>query len=201
MCSNDHAGRGSEATSTVALVAFVEPGPVYESRTRHARTDTRLILDVLTATQRWQEERGEQATAKPIREMIWFHWELPRMREIRENRQGTLVRGKYPAWVPWSPSARSAYEVGERIGLEHVYPAHLIVRDLLARTPKNEAMLIRKLTGLLQYAVVTSADNKALRAARVHNRLAPDSANPWDRYRRAGLPLHRFRPLVPLPER
>jgi hypothetical protein len=182
-------------------MVFVEPGPVYQARTKNARTDTRLILDVLAATRRWQDDRGVQAAVKPIREMIWAHWELPRMREIRTNRHGTLVRQKYPAWVPWSPSARTANATGGRISLEHVHPANLIVRDLLETAPKTEGVLIRKLIRLLQYAVVTPTDNEALRAARVHNHLAPDSADPWDRYRHAGLPLHRFRPLIPLPGR
>ena len=180
-------------------MGFVEPGPVYAPRTKHARTDTRLILEVITSTARWQAERDTQANVKPIREFIWFHWELPRLRDIRDRRGGTLVAGKYPAWVPWSPSARRAHRHGGRVGLEHVYPAQLIVRDLLDKPPANEAMLIRKLTRLLQYAVVTAEDNTALRTARVHHGLAPDSCNPWDRYRVAGLPLDQFRPLVDLP--
>lgn len=179
-------------------MSFVEPGPVYPPRTKHAGTDTQLILEVITATARWQDERGMQANVKPLREFVWFHWELPRLRDIRDRRGGTLISGKYPAWVPWSPSARLAHRDGGRIGLEHVYPAQLIVRDLLDKPPANSSMLIRKLTRLLQYAVVTPEDNAALRAARVHHGLAPDSSNPWDRYRVAGLALDRFRPLIEL---
>lgn len=180
---------------------FVEPGPVYPPRTKHARTDTRLILAVLTATATWQEERGENANVKPIRELIWFHWELPRLRDIRDGQGGRLVRGKYPAWVPWSPSARVAHDHDGKIGLEHVHPANEIVRDLLSKAPANEAMLIRKLTRLLQYAVVTPADNERLRAAGVHHRVPGGSSSAWDRYRAAGLPLDEFRPLEPLPGR
>jgi hypothetical protein len=182
-------------------VSFVAPGPVYPPRTKHARTDTKLILTVVRATADWQVDRRETANVKPIREFIWFHWELPRLRDIRDRRGGRLVRGKYPAWVPWSPSARLADQRDGRVGLEHVHPANEIVRDLLDRPPANEAMLIRKLTRLLQYAVVTPADNEQLRIAGVHHRLPQGSQDAWDRYRAAGLPLDDFRPLEPLRER
>ena len=62
-------------------------------------------------------------------------WEQPRLPR-------PLYRSKYPLSVPWTPAARAAYETGGAVSLEHVLPAAVLVRRLIADPPANAAALV-----------------------------------------------------------
>ena len=84
----------------------VLPTRVYAPRSKNAIADAGLILEVVRATAAWQLERDVPAVVKPIRELIWFVWEQPRLVELSRKYEVPLIRSKYPSWVPWSPAAR-----------------------------------------------------------------------------------------------
>lgn len=153
------------------------------------RTDASLILSVVHATRTWQEETGRTAPVKPLRELLWTVWEQPRLPR-------PVHRGKYPLSVPWTPAARAAYADNPKapLSIEHVVPASVFVRSLLASPPANNAALVRVLNAI-SYVVIAPEDNQLLNAAGVGAKLAPGSADPLDRYRLAGLDPSQFSPL------
>jgi hypothetical protein len=57
----------------------VLPTRVYAPGSKNAIADAGLILEVVRATAAWQLERDVPAVVKPIRELIWFVWEQPRL--------------------------------------------------------------------------------------------------------------------------
>lgn len=125
---------------------------------------------------------------KPLRELLWTVWEQPRLPR-------PVHRGKYPLSVPWTPAARAAYRDPKApLSIEHVVPASVFVRSLLASPPANNAALVRVLN-TIRYVVIAPDDNQILNAAGVGAKLAPGSADPLDRYRLAGLDPALFCPL------
>lgn len=153
------------------------------------RADATLILAVVHATRSWQEATGRTAPVKPLRELLWTVWEQPRLPR-------PVHRGKYPLSVPWTPAARAAYDdPAARLSIEHVVPAAVFVRRLLAKPPKTTAALVRTLN-TITYVVVAPEDNQRLVAAGVGAKLAPQSSDPLDRYRVAGLDPAQFAPLT-----
>lgn len=151
------------------------------------RVDARLILASLHATAEWERATGRPSNIKPLRELIWFVWEQPRLPR-------PLYKSKYPLSVPWTPAARAAYEVDGPVSLEHVMPAAVLVRRLIADPPGNAASLVRILRSI-EYVVIAPDDNRRLMAARVGSKLPPGSSDPWDRYRKAGLDLATLTPI------
>lgn len=183
------------ATDPIAL-----PSRVYAPGSKNAVADANLILEVVRATAAWQTERDVPAVVKPIRELIWFVWEQPRLVELSRKHGAPLIRSKYPSWVPWSASARRALKADPkaRLVIEHVYPSSRLVRGLLSKPPANQATLIRKLSTLLNYAIITPEDNKVVTNAGYGNKLVKGSKDPWDRYRASGIRPEGFKPLHPL---
>jgi hypothetical protein len=141
----------------------------------------------LRAAVAWQEATGKPANVKPLRELIWFVWEQPRL-------QRPLYKSKYPLTVPWTPAARAAYAVGGPVLLEHVLPAAVLVRRLLADPPGNPAALVRMLRSI-EYVVIAPEDNQRLMKARVGSKLPPGSSEPWDRYQAAGIDRASLAPI------
>src|SRR4051812_16762181 len=125
----------------------------------HHKSDAELILSVIHATVEWQHKTGVPAVIKPLRELIWFVWEAPRLPTPR-------IRNKYPCEVPWSPAARRAIRPASRARLiiKHVLPMTLLVRKLLATPPAGSAALVRILKARLRYLVIAPADNQKLTA-------------------------------------
>jgi len=157
---------------------------------RERSSDAELILSVVRATADWQQSTNLDAIVKPLRELIWAVWEWPRLPR-------PLVRGKYPASVPWSPGARRAFRADRtcRLVLEHVTPASVIVRDLIRQPPANRASLVRTLRRRLEHVVIAPEENRALSAAGVGWSLPKGSNDPWSRYELIGLRRESFRPL------
>ena len=174
----------------------------YGARTADARRDATLILECLHATKRWSDECGTRAVSKPIRELLWFVWEKPRLARYADTHKLLMPKRKYPGWVPWSPGARKVYRRGlsEPLVLEHVTPSALIVQDLIARPPGSPAALIKILNDRLAYTVLTPEENQAITRAGHWTKLVDGDPDPWSRYRAAGLDLARFRSLVTPPE-
>ena len=102
------------------------------------RADVTLILAVVNATRTWEEQAGRTAPVKPLRELLWTVWEQPRLPR-------PVYRGKYPLSVPWTPAARAAYgDPTARLSIEHVTPAAVLVRRLLAAPPSTNACACSK---------------------------------------------------------
>lgn len=155
------------------------------------RDDADLILAVLRATAQWEGDTQSSAIVKPVRELLWFVWERPRL--------GETVRRKYPVSALWSRDARDAYAVDHKtpLVLEHVTPVNLIVRDLLRRPPKTVAALVRVLNRRIEHMVLTPDENRKLFRAKVAGKLPEGSVDARDRYAIAGLDVKGFAPLVP----
>ncbi len=143
---------------------------------------------MLHAAATWQETSGRPPTIKPIRELMWFVWEQPRLPR-------PVHRGKYPLSVPWTPAARRAYEEpGAPVSIEHVIPAAVLVRRLLQDPPGTTEALMDFLDEI-EYVVIAPEDNRLLNAAGVGSKFAPSSKDPWDCYRAAGLDPSTFVPV------
>lgn len=166
-------------------------------RTPGAIRDARLILEVLQATSRWSGDAERPAVSKPIRELIWFVWEQPRLRRYAEANGLRLIASKYPSWVPWSSGARAVLK-GRRSGhlvLEHLTPTRVIVQDLLARPPETPAALIKVLNQRLAHTVLSSDENRLITAAGYASKLVEGDPDPLARYRAAKLRLNHFKPI------
>lgn len=174
----------------------------YGARTADARRDATLILECLHATKKWSDECGTKAVSKPIRELLWFVWEKPRLARYADKHKLPMLKRKYPGWVPWSPGALKVYKRGlsEPLVLEHVTPSSIIVQDLITRPPGSPAALIKILNARLAYTVLTPIENQAITLAGYGTKLVHGDPDPWSRYRAAGLDLTMFRSLATPPE-
>lgn len=147
--------------------------------------DAELILTMVRASAEWEQATGRAARVKPLRELMWFTWEQPRLPK-------PLYLSKYPLTAPWTPAAFARYEQRARgLVIEHVTPASVLVRRLLEEPPAAAEDLMRLLEQIT-YVVITDDDNRLLKAAGVDSSLAPGSDDPWDRYRVAGLKRSMF---------
>lgn len=152
--------------------------------------DAELILSVLQAAHAWERASARYLKVKPIRELIFWVWEDPRLPQ-------PLLRSKYPLTVPWTPVAQALYPNGAgEVSLEHVTPAAVIVASLLDNPPPDPGALVEILQRI-EYVVIAPEDNRRLKAAGVDSKLAPGSTDPWDRYRVAGLDPSTFAPITP----
>jgi hypothetical protein len=134
-----------------------------------------------------------------LREALWFIWEKPRL-------PAPLVASKYPKPYPWSPGARAEYrrhsgkrpEGGWGLVLEHLYPRELFVADLLSNSERaSSADVVELLNGRLMGAVVRRDEDRQLPTrAQSAGAWHDYAADPWLRYRSAGLPLADFGPLA-----
>jgi hypothetical protein len=149
--------------------------------------DLALILDVIRAFKRHEQARGVPASAKILREAIYFHWEGPRL--PRGRKRSPLLRH--------SPAAREQRSRGDLRGLvyEHVLPISHVIRGLLADVPENEQALRRVLQAAPEAVIITKAEDAAIDAAGMREVVPPDG-DPWGRYRAAGLNPEEFSPTA-----
>lgn len=124
---------------------------------------------------------------KPLREVIWFAWQQPRL--------GECVRVKYPVHAPWTAAARKAYMADPRCELiiEHVEPLSSLIARLL-ESPVEPAEVAEQLSRSLRFCVVTKAEDAMLRAAGV-GRSGFEESDMWGRYRLAGIDVGTIGPL------
>jgi hypothetical protein len=133
-----------------------------------------------------------------LREALWFFWEEPRLPRPR-------VASKYPMPYPWSRDARSVFEndAGKRpdggwgLVIEHLYPREFLVGYLLDEGADRDAKAVAEmLSARLMAAIVTRDEDRQLptraQSARPWEEYAAD---PWLRYRAAGLPIATFAPI------
>ena len=160
---------------------------------RHA-ADVAYLASFFAATRCWEFATGETIRTKILREALWFTWQQPRLPR-------PLIRSKYRTTVPWTAAARAAYRLDGAFGalvIEHVEPAFLLIRPLLT-TPHDLASFEQALYGSLNFAVVTAAEEQALKVAGVSHAI-PDGDDLWIRYRLAGIPVEDLAPLAPSTE-
>lgn len=134
------------------------------------------------------------------REALYDLWERPRLPQ-------PLVGPKYPVAYPWSSEARRLYESLTRpalrgqLVLEHLAPRAILIGKLVQQ---SASLTVNEFLQLIQQgvvaAVITNQEDKTLGAAKVGKSYpagADPVADPWCRYRFAGLDLAGFEPLVP----
>lgn len=159
----------------------------HEQPARNDLADAALVADVANAFGRWRQAHdGKLGSLKPFREAVWFYWQQPRLPR-------PLIRGKYPAAVPWSPAARMAYWGNPKhpsgLVIEHSRPMDVLLRELLDAAPVSPESALRMLGEPPTYAVVTDEESRALGNAEWHG------SDPLRKYADAGLDVSGFRPL------
>ena len=157
------------------------------ARSRDDVADLQLLLDVLRAFRRYADAHGGQPAVKVIREAMFFHWEGPRL----------PPGGKYSPFLPHTPAARARKQAGHRDGfvLEHVLPANILIRELLAEMPDDVDALRARLETAADRVVITNEENAALVAAGVASSV-PTPGDQWSRYATAGMDPRQFAPLA-----
>lgn len=181
----------------------LEPGrPVSLGGERDA-ADAADLLGVLRAVQSQCRSYPESPGLKKIaREALWWIWEHPRLPR-------PLIRSKYPVEYPWSPQARAVVDESRKRGasdsalrcliIEHLIPWNLTMTQVLDKADSLEAeQLAALLTRHGAAAVITTAEDKRLAAARVAHKM-PEGAEEqdvWARYRAAGLVIETFAPIA-----
>jgi len=160
---------------------------------RRDANDARYIAETFSAARRWESASGRKARPKPLRELLWFVWQEPRL-------PGPLpVGGKYAFGLPWTGEARAAYLATPRakklLHLEHTQPIIGLVRQLVDEALENDA-LIALLQGTMELVVVTPEEARRLDSSS-KGRAAPDPSDPLGRYRWAGIDVEQMRAMEP----
>ena len=164
--------------------------------------DAQAMIAVLRSAAGVRERHSVSSANHMAREALWDCWERPRLPR-------PLVSSKYPKAWPWSPDARRLYELtdGKRpknggwgFILEHVSPRGLVISSLIdASNELSVSEFIEKLRLDMRGAVITKQDNQKLEKAKV-GRNYPGGVNPvaepWSRYKHAGLDPATFAPLT-----
>lgn len=146
------------------------------------------IAGVAASTSGLAHQLGGAVSTKPLREAIWFWWNVPRFDGVPK------VRSKYPLTVPWSPGAtamlaahRSDPRLPLRLVLEHTTPLTIHIAHLVAAG--NDVAEIRRVLHNIAFVVITKDEDNAITAAGWRTRL-PASGNPLDRYTIPTIALH-----------
>ena len=157
--------------------------------------DATVVKQAVDALRGYRSAGGQVKSLKPLRELVGFYWEHPRLTQPR-------VRSKYPTSSLWSADARASYRADPkkcRLVMEHSQPVGLVLRNLVegTTTTANEiAEILRSSLGV--FVVVSRAEDQSINAAGFRQRM-PQGWKPGDdpmaRYRAAGLDVAGFRPL------
>ncbi|TQO24271.1 hypothetical protein FB385_3151 [Paramicrobacterium agarici] len=130
-----------------------------------------------------------------LKEALWFSWEQPRLPR-------PLVDGKYPRSYPWSSEARESLarnpkrqdRPGQLI-IEHIIPKRELLTVLLEEA---ESLVPERTFALLSDAnravVISKAEDRLITEAGFGHS-SPDQADPWARYRAAGIDVEGFAAL------
>ena len=170
----------------------MEPARLLRLGADRDEADGDLLTAMLHATSAWRARTGLTQPTKPLRELVWFTWQQPRLPK-------PLVRSKYPEQAPWTEAARLALaqDARARLVIEHVEPVSVVLTKLLALATAGAltpAMTCNELYAAGSFAVVTADEDKALTRAGVRGS-APHLDDPWSRYRAAGIDVSRLAPL------
>lgn len=183
-----YAAAGRSATKTPAVTqSDTAASPRTHRRLRDDNADLSLILNVVKAFQAHAEATRRPSSIKPLREVIFFQWEGPRL----------PPGGTRSAQLPHSPAARAQRATGDHSGLvyEHVRPLSTVIRQLLDHAPEDVDSLRAILDATADRVVITKVEDAALTAAGLRD-TTPNSNDPWSRYRTLGLEKIDFTPLA-----
>ena len=155
--------------------------------------DATLIKALADALRIWKSQGGETDSLKSLRELVWFHWENPRLPHPR------VKSNKYPVAFDWSAEARTAYRQDPKncpIVIEHSVPKGILLRELVdgpERSAEEIAALLR--ANLNSFVIITKEEDLMLDKAGL-GKAMPDDWAPGDdvreRYRLAGLDVSGF---------
>jgi hypothetical protein len=150
---------------------------------RDDEADLQLVLAALTAFKAHEDTTGVPSTLKPLREVVFFCWEGPRL-----PHGGTRSRQ-----LRHSPNAREHRGVHGTKGLvyEHVTPLAGVLRALLADPPADTTALRHTLDQTADRVLITTDEDRALTAAGYRD-TAPDPNDPWSRYQAISLTQDDF---------
>lgn len=182
---------GSRVSATVVQSSVDAGGPEDSSDERYDEAHVEAIRKLVMLMDDFTSETGLAALADyPLREAIYFWW---RRREFK--RTGALYASKYPTTVPWSPMAAAKAKASKRCGgliIEHVIPNN-VTRQLL-RDAVDDPVAFREVLDSELFYVVTKEEDDQINDAGYMSSI-PDSGDPLDRYRLAGLDPSTYRPL------
>lgn len=158
---------------------------------RYDSAHVEALRKLVRAMEEFIEETSLSPLADyPLREAIFFWW---RRREFK--RSGRLYAGKYPMTALWSPAAAERAATSKRCGgivIEHVIPNN-VTRQRLRETLDDPVEFRRVLDSEI-FFVITKEEDDLINSAGYMSTI-PDSGNPLDRYRLAGLDPETFAPL------
>ena len=119
---------------------------------------------------------------------MFFRWEGPRLPKGRTR----------SPLLPHSPAARTqrATDGIKNLIYEHVTPLATVLRHLLENVPTDTKTLHQVLDSTSDRVIITADEDRALTKAGNRDS-APDSDDPWSRYRALSLTRTDFAPYAP----
>lgn len=185
-----HSSRAAMREAFMANHGGGVPVPVIDAlidAAGEADTRARAIAQVVAAVATIEQTLGRAVSRKPLREAIWFWWNVPRFDKVPK------VRSKYPLTLKWSPAAWHGYS-DPTVGLviEHVVPLGIIIQRLIDSS--GDEVRIRSILNDIEFVVITKAEDAQITRAGWRT-TTPDGGDRYQRYRDADLPPEEF--LVP----
>ena len=152
--------------------------------------DLNVVMAGIEALRKWQDATEKRARQKPLRELIWFYWQQPRLVQ-------DAIRSKYPRSVDWSLAAREASAAGSaKLVIDHIRPMKLLIASLLEDPPTDLMTLRDRLDAGLACVVITAEESMKLTRAKVGHAVVTDDSDKYARHRKAGLDVSSFGPLA-----
>ena len=132
-----------------------------------------------------ERDLGKQVSRKPLREAIWFWWNVPRFSQLKR------VRSKYPLTLRWSPAAwAGSTERGSQLVLEHVTPLNIHVDQLIAANGDEQET--RAILHAIELIVITKDEDRRVTETKSGQKIPDNSTDGYERYRAAGLQPDTF---------
>jgi hypothetical protein len=175
----------------LAVESGVEGAPDAATDERYDVAHVEALRKLVRAMEEFVDETSLSPLADyPLREAIYFWW---RRREFK--RTGRLYASKYPISALWSPAAAARAATSKRCGgivIEHVIPSNVTRQRL--RDTVDDPVEFRRVLDSEVFFVITKEEDDSINSAGYMSAI-PDSGDPLDRYRLAGLDPATFAPL------
>lgn len=163
------------------------PVPVIEAlidAASEAGKRAQAVAQVVDTIATLEQSLGHQVSRKPLREAIWFWWNVPCFEKVPK------VRSKYPLTLKWSPAAWLSHSDSTvSLVIEHVVPLGIIIQRLIDAS--GDETRIRSTLNEIEFVVITKAEDAQITQAGWRT-TAPAKGDRYQRYRDAGLPLEEF---------